>query len=784
MSKLGDDFAKDDSKEVTGVILRNGKLYDPVHDNYKREPFASDIRASKVSPIYNAHSYHTKVPFQGIEPFIEHYTHPGDLILDPFCGSGMTGVATLRLGRKPILIDLCPSATFIAYNYCTPVNVQEFRAEEDKLVKQVTQEIDWLYETRCRKCGGKASIKYMIWSDEFQCPRCNQGFSLWAVAVKGDHVETRFQCPICKKELRKNDCSRVGSRPVRVEYVCPKCGREQDGPSEFDLKKLEEIECRWNHREKSLSEHRDNGFWPLDENKRRLWIPTFKMPEGINTQQPKASHNITHVNEFYTLRALWALARMWQIIFSVSDSRIRAALKWVFTSFNPSLVSKLTRYNFGKRGAGPLTGTLYVPSFTVERNLISIWKNKSSAILQVFESMHIKSSSIVSTQSATCMTNIPTSSIDYVFTDPPFGGNLMYSELNFIWESWLGRFTNPKEEAIINRTQGKGITEYQELMTRSLKEIYRVLKPSRWMTMVFHNSDGEVWQAIQDGLSAAGFAVGMIGIFDKKQRSFKQVTSSGAVGYDVVINCYKPKATVKNGIEGKTTNDAVVGFLADHLLRLPLIHGQQRTARMLHSKTIGFFMLQNKPLRSLSFEDLQKILKANFREIDGYWYLPYQRPRMKGQKKLFGYVSNEIEAIEWIEGLLKVPRKYGDIAPQFFKALGPNKLKKDLQELLHDNFVEENGIWRNPTRSERETLLKRLTDKTARQINLYLSGQSEYIPNDETLCEWIEFSYNNGLYKEGATLFHYINEKSVHSATFQKTRKIAEICRLKSWEGS
>jgi hypothetical protein len=322
------------------------------------------------------------------------------------------------------------------------------------------------------------------------------------------------------------------------------------------------------------------------------------------------------------------------------------------------------------------------------------------------------------------------------------------------------------------------------MLKEYFKEIYKVLKPGRWMTLVFHNSDGEVWQAIQEGLSNSGFSVAMIGIFDKKQRSFKQVTSTGAVGYDVVINCYKPKATAKNGINGKTTNTAIIGFLADQMLKLPLVQKEERTVRMLHSKTIGFFMLQNKPLRNLSFEDFQKILKNNFREIDGHWYLPYQRPKTGSQKRLFGYVSNEAEAIEWLEDLLKIPRKYGDVLPDFFKAMGPNKLQKDLQSMLQENFVEEKGAWRNPTSAEKEHLTKKLTDKTARQLSGYLEGTSENVPTDNELCEWIEFCYNNGLFREGSELFSRLNENKVIPDVFKKAKKVAEICKLKLWEGS
>lgn len=769
-------------KRVTDFIQQHGKKYDSTNDCYSKEPFLSEIKAGKNSPVYNAHSYHTKVPPQGIEPFIEHYTNTGDLVLDPFCGSGMTGVAALSLGRTPLLIDISPAAAFIAYNNCTPLNAEEFEKQAKKIVSEIKEELRWLYETHCTKCGRASIIEQIVWSEAFNCPQCNTEFLLWDTALdKERHVTTNFSCHTCGKVLRKQMCKRTISKPVLVEYRCPKCGKMQNLPSEFDIERLHEINIRWKESAEKNSSKAE-GFWPLNEKSERLWVPNTKLPKGCKTREP-ISHNITQVDQFYTPRTLWALGRIWEGICRCKDERTRAGLKWVFTSFNPSLISKLTRYNFGKRGNGPLTGTLYIPSFTVERNIESIWVSKAATIGQVFKSMP-RGQALISTQSATSLANIPPDIIDYIFVDPPFGGNLMYSELNFIWESWLGVFTDSTEEAIVNKQQRKGIDEYRDLMSNSFKELYRVLKPGHWMTMVFHNSDGEVWQAIQDGLADAGFMIGTMDTFDKKQKSFNQITSSGAVGYDVVMNCYKPKIASRNGVTGNTTDAAIVGFLAGQLLQLPLEIGEDRTARKLHSKAIGFFMLQNKPLRNLSFEDFQKLLKTNFREIDGSWFLPYQRPAVKGQKKLFGYLSTEGEAIGWLERFLSEPRKYGDIAPEFFKALGSNKLQKSLQELLHSNFVEDKEIWRNPTRLEQETLFKKLTDKTARQIDMFLNGQTDQALSEEVLCEWIEFCYTNGLYKEGAALLRYIDESKVPTEIYQRTKKIAEICKIKAWEGS
>ena len=138
--------------DLADFIAKYATPYDPATDTYRCPPFASPVKAGKATAIYNAHSYHTKVPPQGIEPYIAHYTEPGDLVLDPFCGSGMTGVAALTLGRRVILNDLSPAAAHIAYNYCTPVDVAALKREFEQIKAVVKDEFDWLYGTTCDRC--------------------------------------------------------------------------------------------------------------------------------------------------------------------------------------------------------------------------------------------------------------------------------------------------------------------------------------------------------------------------------------------------------------------------------------------------------------------------------------------------------------------------------------------------------------------------------------------------------------------------------------------------------
>jgi len=109
-------------------------------------------------------------------------------------------------------------------------------------------------------------------------------------------------------------------------------------------------------------------------------------------------------------------------------------------------------------------------------------------------------------------------------------------------------------------------------------------------------------------------------------------------------------------------------------------------------------------LEELSFDKFRKILENNFREIDGLWYLPFQKPSntKQGLGPLIGVISSETEVIGWLEDLLKIPKSYGEIAPEYFRALGSTKLKKDLKQILEENFVQDGVSGGIQTRRERK----------------------------------------------------------------------------------
>ncbi|NSW83905.1 MAG: DNA methylase [Syntrophothermus sp.] len=712
-------------------IRRYGKPYDEATDTYQRTPFVADVTEGKNDPIYNAHSYHTKVPHKAIMKYIEHYTEPGDIVFDGFCGSGMTGVAAQLLGRRAILCDLSPAATFIAYNYNTPVDVAEFERDAKRILAEVERECGWMYETLHTDGCTKGRINYTVWSDVFICPYCGNEYVFWEAAVDKARgkVLKEYSCPSCGARVSKRECERawvtfydqaIGQQvtqakqvPVLINYTVGK-RRFEKKPDQYDLDLLRRIE----------------------ESAIPYWFPTDRMPEGYNTEQPKRSHGLTHVHHFYTKRNLWVLAAFYSRFTRIVNS-------WLWLSGQNRDISKLTGVDVRKfflGGGGPMSGgvkgTLYVPSIYVEKSAIFSYVNRLRTLSSKPWQITSDRNCLIFTGSSSQL-SIPPMTVDYIFTDPPFGSNLMYSELNFLWEAWLGVFTNNKPEAVINETQGKGLPEYKELMTACFKEMYRILKPNRWMTVVFHNSKAAVWNAIQEAITRAGFVIAQVTVMDRKQGTFKQVTSAGAVKNDLIINAYKPKKQLEENFLRRAGAGLERDFVADLLEHLPVAPNVGRTEKMLYSKMLAYYVQRGYEIR-LDARQFYTLLKDNFKLIDGYWFtdgqvLEYEewkkRQRLEGIKEVqsvqqISFVSDERSALAWLYNFLETPRTYNDIYRDYSRILLPQSddAIPELRELLDNNFVLENGRYRRPqTEQEKEAIEAQRERELARAFDRLLA---------------------------------------------------------------
>ena len=157
------------------------------------------------------------------------------------------------------------------------------------------------------------------------------------------------------------------------------------------------------------------------------------MPKGDESRR-NDKFGITHVHHFYTKRNLLILSEIYEKIITKRNKRLLIT----FQSIAVTLCSKLARYNLGNRGNGPVPGTLYIASLIAEANVFKAFKRKIKDFIKSFSLLNnTKNNSCICCSSANSLKTIQDCSIDYVFTIPPFGNNLMYSELNFLWEAWL-----------------------------------------------------------------------------------------------------------------------------------------------------------------------------------------------------------------------------------------------------------------------------------------------------------------------------------------------------------
>ena len=490
------------------------------------EAFIDSISAGKNTYTYDAHTYHTKVPPQGIANVIDAYLPNGGVVLDPFAGSGMTGVAARYLGCDVILNELSPAACFIAHGFTRTISVNDFNSAIEQLLITLRRLRKSIYATECRECGADVEILYTVWSYSLECNHCHQPFVVWDHCRKyGENVREhkllrRFPCPNCGVEVTKSNLKRLDQTPVFLGYRC--CSGHkivEHKLTDADHERIEKTRLM-------LSEYVGD-------------YPDTALPDGVNLNQPKR-HGLDTVAKFYSNRNLLACAAIWREIRRIEDPELSAAVGFVFTSLYQR-VTRLSEYRFWG-GSGNMAN-FNVPHIFNEANVFVTFERKAKSVADHYcaTAMGYEGRCAIRTGSATDLSFLPDNSVDLIFTDPPFGANINYSEMNILWESWLGHFTDAEAEAIVNRAHGKGVPEYEHLMTRSLVEAYRVLRPGHWMVLVFMNSSQEVWAALRNAIEKSGFAVDRVGIFDKQHGTFKQFVSANAAGADLMIHCRKPK---------------------------------------------------------------------------------------------------------------------------------------------------------------------------------------------------------------------------------------------------
>ena len=623
----------------------------------------------------------------------------------------------LKGQRNAILCDLSTNATHIASNYIRHLEAGEFKRSFSKYIERCEEQIEWLYQTRDPSTEKIGTINYVVWSEIFLCAYCFQEYSYWDSAVTynpGDaigKVENKQTCPHCGAEATRrtvknavetvfdpfigNAITQKKHVPVLINYKINQA-RHEKILDDFDLKLLKRISDK------------------LPEVTDIIRTAPLMLKEGNSwgDLQREYHFGIAHSHHFFSKRNLYVLSILKNELKRVNRP-YRDAFGFLITaSFNR--ITNLVRYmpQYKERNVGPLSGTLYKPMLFGELNIINVIKAKVNRAAEGLSKLPKVSSCAITTQSSSAMqSQIPNNSIDYIFTDPPFGDNLPYSELNFNEETWIGVHTNTIPEAIISESQMKSVRDYKNLIGCCFRENYRILKPGHWMTVVFHNSRNTIWSAIQEALFETGFIVADVRILDKKRGTTKQqVYKSGAVKQDLVISVYKPNGGLEDRFKITAgVEEGIWDFVRIHLNQLPVFvakDGQaeaiaERQNFLLFDRMVAFHV-QRGVIVPLSAAEFYAGLEQRFPERDGMYFLPdqvaeYDKKRMtvKEVLQLQLFVSDEASAIEWLkQQLTKKPQTFQDIHPQFLKEIGgwqKHEKALELSVLFGENFLRYDG---------------------------------------------------------------------------------------------
>ncbi|MFH1543240.1 MAG: DNA methyltransferase [Patescibacteria group bacterium] len=420
-------------------------------------------KQDKIIKMYKIHKYWARKPWYYVNSYIKEFTNKGDVVFDPFSGSGVTGVESLVLDRNSILIDLNPVSTFVSRMTILNHNItEEIEIEFEKISVKLKNKLNKLYilSKKCEFCGSNYLGEYFERGPKF--------------------------------------------KSISAKAYCPNCGKRKT------MKKL------------LLSEKDLQNLHKLEKSKIANWYPQNKFPEKFDKDRITYK-GITSVDKLFTNRNLHALSTLLSVIQDIKDNNVKELL---LLSFSDTLLhaSKLKGAN-----VRPLSVNNYwVPDDWIEEN---VWFRFAQRVENLLEGKKIANERIknsdysceIFNQSSTDVSNIiKNDSIDFIFTDPPYGDSIQYDELSMVWNFWFKNEYKHDDEIIINRSKKKNIKNYEDLLSQVFSETFRVLKNEKFLMVTFHNKDFKVWSAIIRAIKGAGFSFCGLNIHDPLGNSFNK----------------------------------------------------------------------------------------------------------------------------------------------------------------------------------------------------------------------------------------------------------------------
>ncbi len=417
-------------------------------------PIDKALPTSGHSSMYLMHKFFARKQHDIIREYIKSHTFPNEIVLDPFCGSGVMVGESLRLNRRVIGIDINPVAVFISRNTISYISTERIAEEFMEIKRDISNDINKLYITNCRKCNKTVPAICYTWD-------------------KDKLIDVRYECPVHGRNISK-----------------------------ISVKDIDHYKLIANKRMIDFFDTEGNCLY---------WYPKNKLEYSNGTSFLK-KEQYNSVDELFTSRNNIALAKLYSRIIDITDKNLQDAFKFAFSSMT-HLASKMTPVRPSRpfSSAWVQQSFWYCPNF-MESNVWNLFKRSihgkqglikakldipdnfvnlttTNNVKTFLKNKKYDFSLITGTISS--LDGLSDNSIDYIITDPPYGYSIQYGELLFMWGAWLELMDDfnsiSQNEIIINPRQMKGDRVYESMLTKAFENMFRVLKPNRYCTVTFHN---------------------------------------------------------------------------------------------------------------------------------------------------------------------------------------------------------------------------------------------------------------------------------------------------------
>jgi len=471
---------------------------------------------------YGSHPYFTKRAWNVVQAYISHFSSPGDVVLDPFGGSGVTAVESLVLRRKAIYLDVSRWACFLARQTAlSPVSLAELQRAFDQVIE------------RCR-----AEIEH-IWSQS-------------------------------DKEL--------AARPVLDWYP-----QKSPLPSNADVRWVEEL----------FTPRMLHGLARL-----RAGIMQEDHTEARDLLLMAFSATLARINRTFLSAKNRAESRGGSAIFSIY--RYKVAKNAVELPLWDQFETRVERLVEAKRETNCLIGDFYR-----EGDTAAFRHGSATRLLECVEP----------------------ESVDYIYTDPPYGGHIAYLDLSTMWASWLGlevTLADRAEEVIEGGQLRKTREVYHLLLSKSVAQMHGALKTGGWMSLVFAHRDTAYWDALVEACTTAGFeyvntvvqSVGVVWSMHKKKNPLRVLSG------ELVLNFRK---TAKRPPRKRLPDQGDAPAFVHEVCQDVILAGVGATTEELHHAVIPR-LLERGLLTEFSkrWGDITPLLQEYFQfdRASGQWFLP------------------------------------------------------------------------------------------------------------------------------------------------------------------